>query len=73
MLDHIREKKRSKGDMPKVKKRQKTCIRCETPFYTDYPNGADEALFCNRCIHGFRQKVASKVKEDIVNTAKKVF
>jgi len=72
MKNQTRSQKAQKGAMPKVKTRQKTCLRCNELFRTDYPNGAEQTFFCGECIQGFNAKTASKIKQDIQETAKKV-
>jgi hypothetical protein len=72
MKNQIRKQKTKKGGVPKVKARLKTCLRCDEVFSTDYPNGFDQSYFCGECIEGFNAKVASKVKQGIQDTAKKI-
>lgn len=73
MKNQIRNYKVKKSDVPKVKARLRNCLRCNEVFSSDYPNGADESNFCGECIGDFHNKMASKVKQDIQQIAKKVF
>jgi len=72
MKNQVRKQKTKKGDVPKVKTRQKICIRCNENFKTDYPNGHEKTFFCGDCIHQWNAEQASKAKKDVARIAKKL-